>query len=346
MLFHELAAFDVDHRHLAWPWVAIAPNTNRIAFATADDRIDAREFVDGARLEPRGSFTLPAGLHLPTDKAPADGNREAQRGLYAFGLSPDGLLLAIIGQVDGVHVVVTLSHEGEVARTTLEHMGRAISFDRTGKRIWIAAVSKSESVLVVLEARTHASVRTLRYPPFPSAAVHELYIHPADDAVLHVAATGDEGTFARVAGWAGGPPEALKTELDAGGIAAGFVGFSRDGARVHFAESDELRTHAWPTLFELSSVPLADAFQSGYSGAVLGDRIYVDGIHVDDEEDAVMLFDRSGILGAMLRPPFPLGMWAGRLGGDVIVTVEHVRSTDGEGRTARGRIYRIPAPLS
>jgi len=342
MLFHELASFDVAHRHLAWPWVAIAPNTNRLAFASADDRIASQEFVDGTRLLPRASFTLPAGLHLPTEKAPADGNREAQRGLYAFGLSPDGQLLAIIGQIEGgAHVVVTLSAEGEVARTTVEHMGRAVSFDRTGGRIWIAAESKTESVLVVLDARTHASIRTLRYPPFPSPAVHELYVHPADDAVLHVAATGDEGTFARVAGWAGGPPEIVKTALDAGGISAGFVGFSRDGARVHFAEPDELRTHAWPTLLELSSVPFADAFQSGYAGAVLGDRVYVDGIHVDDEEDAVMLFDRSGILGAMLRPPFPVGMWAGRLGGDVIVTVEHLP----EG-TARGRIYRIPAPLS
>ena len=341
MLFHELATFDVAHGHLAWPWITVAPNTGRIAFASSDDRIEARELVDGARLEPRGAFALPVGLRLPTEKAPADGNRDGQLGLYAFGLSPDGQLLAVIGQVDGAHVVVTLSQEGEVARTTLEHMGRAVSFDRTGKRIWVAAESRMESVLVVLDARTHASVATLRYPPFPLPAVHELYVHPADDAVLHVAATGDEGTFARVAGWAGGPPEALKTELDAGGSSAGFVGFSRDGARVHFVEPDELRTHAWPTLHELSSVPLADAFQSGYAGAVLGDRIYIDGIHVDDEEDAVMLFDRSAIMGGMLRPPFPAGMWAGRLGGDVIVTVEHLPE-----QSARGHIYRIPAPLS
>lgn len=342
MLFHELGTFDVAHRHLPWPWIQIAPNTGRIAFAASDDRVETRELVDGARLEERAAFTLPPDLHLPLAPAAPSGDRSAQRGALAFGLSPDGALLAVIGQVDGGSVVVTLGGEGVVARTKLAHAARAVCFDRKSARIWIAGESEKETALVVLDARTHAEIATLRYPALPSPGIHELFLHPVDDAVLHVAAAGDDGTFVHVAGWSDGPPEALPTELDAGGVSAGFLGFSRDGMRVHFAEVDELRTHAWPTLHELSSVPFADAFTSGYAGAVLGDRIYVDGILDDDTEiDAVMLYDRSAILGGVLKPPFPEGMWAGRLGGDVIVTVQLKPNAK-----ALARLYRIPAPTS
>lgn len=329
MQFHELASFDVAHHALPWPWVTLAGR--RLAYATAADRIEAFELVDGAKLEARATFALPAGFALPTEK---DGP-----GLRAFALSPDGTSVAAL---DG-ETVVTLGTDGEIARTTLEATGCAVSFDRTGARLWIATEAKDASSLVVLDAATHDLVATLRWPALPGPAVHELFVHPVDDAVLHVAAAGDDQTFVRVAGWASGPPAVIETALDGGSLAAGFVGFSRDGARAHFAEPDELRTHAWPTLHELSSVPFAAEFTSSYAGAVLGDRVYVDGIDVDDEGDLVMLFDRSAIVGGVLRPPFPLGMWAGKLGGDVIVAIEHDRTRGG---IARGRLYRIPAPLS
>jgi hypothetical protein len=168
--------------------------------------------------------------------------------------------------------------------------------------------------------------------------MHELYLHPQDDAVLLIAACGEDGTFARVVGWSGEKVEAIPSSLDAGGIPAGFVGFSVDAQRVHLVEADELRTHAWPGLQELSSVELADDFVSSFSGAVLGEHLYIDGEFAEVSEDAVMRFDRSAIRGKVMLAPFPTGMWAGRLGTDVIVTVE------AKGEPARARILRIALP--
>ena len=168
--------------------------------------------------------------------------------------------------------------------------------------------------------------------------MHELYLHPQDDAVLLIAACGEDGTFARVVGWSGEKVEAITGALDAGGIPAGFVGFSVDGQRVHLVEADELRTHAWPGLQELSSVELADDFVSSFAGAVLGEHLYIDGEFAEVSEDAVMRFDRSAIRGKVMPAPFPTGMWAGRLGTDAIVTVE------AKGDPARARILRIELP--
>jgi hypothetical protein len=160
-----------------------------------------------------------------------------------------------------------------------------------------------------------------------------------DDAVLLIAACGQDGTFVRVAGWSDGPPIAIANALEKGSISAGFVGFSADGARVHLAEADELRTHAWPGLEELSSVDLADDFASSYAGAVMGDRIFIDGEDRDTGDgDAVMQFDRTAIRGVVLKPPVPSGMWVGRIGIDAIVTV------DVKGDPAPGRVVRLPAP--
>jgi hypothetical protein len=47
------------------------------------------------------------------------------------------------------------------------------------------------------------------------------------------------------------------------------------------------------------------------------------------------MFDPAATKGAHLAPPVPTGMWAGRLGADVIVTVES------KGEPARGRAIRI-----
>ena len=191
-----------------------------------------------------------------------------------------------------------------------------------------------------MASRNASSVKTAafgiaRSAAFPPPATHELYLHPQDSAVLLLAACGEDGTFARVAGWSGGGVEAIPTALDKGGIPAGFVGFSADAVRVHLAEADELRTHSWPGLEELSSVELADDFVSSYAGAVFGDRIFVDGEDADSRDDAVMMFDRSATRGALLPDPVPSGMWAGRLLADTIVTVE------AKGEPARGHVYRI-----
>jgi hypothetical protein len=236
---------------------------------------------------------------------------------------------------------VTCEASGEVARASVVALtgagftGRALAFDRSGARLWLSAESEKETALVLLDARTLALVGVVRSAAFPPPAMHELMLHPHDDAVLLLGACGEEGTFARVAGLAGGEVSAIATTLDAGGIAAGFVGFSADGARVHLVEADELRTHAWPGLEELSSVELADDFISSFSGVVLGDSILVDGQDAESSEDQIMKFDRSAIVGSVLHDDVPKGMWAGRLGASAIVTVES------KGEPVRGRVVRV-----
>lgn len=330
MSFTEVAAFDVVHAHLSWPWLAFDARSERVAFFASAERVVTRVLEQG-RVEEGPSFTVPADLGAK---------------LEAFALGSAGALLAIAGASS----VVTLGADRELARSSLDTLAgpgfaaRALAFDRTGTRLWISAESTTETALLLVDARSHALVGLAKSPGFPPPAMHELTLHPQDDAVLLLAACGEDGTFARVAGWSGDGVEAIATALDAGGIPAGLVGFSTDGARVHLAEADELRTHAWPALDELSSVELADDFVSSFSGAVLGDGIYVDGELADSNEDAVMRFDPSGIVGSLLLDEAPPGMWAGRLGSDHLVTVES------KGEPARGRILRVtslkPALLS
>jgi hypothetical protein len=342
MRLAELGTFDVVHRHLPWPWIAIEPTRRRFAFAAAPSRIATRS-LEGATLLEGRSFELPADLGLPTVKPPATGHRGPTSGVHGFALDSPGERLAVVGTASGASVLVTLDPtEKRTPIATLaggDFHAHAVTFDRRGERLWISAESGGATALLLVDARTHALIGVVKSDPFPPPAAHELQVHPVDDAVLLLAACGQDGTFARVAGWSDGPPIAVPTALDAGALPAGFVGFSADGARVHLAESDELRTHAWPALEELSSVPFADDFVSSYSGVVLGHRVFVDGQDREtEEEDAVMLFDRSAIRGAVVKPPVPTGMWVGRIGGDAIVTVES------KGDPVRGRVFRLPAP--
>lgn len=341
MHLQEISGFEVVHAHLTWPWIAIDPSRARLAYPSSARAIASRVF-GGAGLATGATFALPADLALPADPAPVGGHRGAPAGLHGFAIDPTGTLLAATGP----SVVVTLDARGELARTRLDALAggdftpHAVAFDRKGERLWISAESGEETALVLIDARSHALHGVVRSAPLPAQATHELHVHAADDAVLLLATCGEAGVFARVAGWSDGPPVAVPGALDGGGISVGFVGFSADGARVHLVESDELRTHAWPGLEQLSSIELADDFASSYAGVVLGERVLVDGVDVEREEDAVMVFDRSALVGKVAPPPVPSGMWVGRLGDDAIVTVE------AKGDPARGRVVRLPAPKS
>ncbi len=346
MLFVEVGSFDVLHRHLAWPWIAIDASRRRFAFVSSEGRVATRAFLDGA-LSEGPSFSLPGDLGLPTEQAPAVGHRGVEAGLHGFAIDGEGTLLALTGTTEGESVVVTVGTEGERMRTRLETLAgagfvaHAVAFDRAGTRLWVSAESGAETALVLLDARSHALLGVVRSAPFPPPSFHELHVHPQDDAVLLLAACGQDGTFARIAGWSDGPPIAVPTTLDGGSVPAGFVGFSSDGSRVHLVESDALRTHAWPGLVELSSVELADDFVSSYAGAVLGHDIFVDGSDSESEdEDRVMVFERAGIRGSTAKGPVPGGMWVGRLGTDAIVTVSS------KGDPARGGLVRIPTPTN
>ncbi len=344
MNFLEVGTFEVLHHHLAWPWVTIDASRARFAFVSAEDRISSHAFIEGDLIE-GASFPLPKELRLPEVKAPDRGHGGAEAGIHAFSIDTTGQLLAVTAKVDGTSVLITLDARGVKKRSTFadlaggDFIAHAVAFDRAGTRLWISAERADETALVLVDANTHAVIGMVKSAAFPQPSSHELHVHAQDDAVLLIAACGQDGTFARIAGWSNGPPIAIANALENGSISAGFVGFSSDGARVHLAEADELRTHAWPGLEELSTVELADDFASSYSGAVLGDRIFIDGEDRDTGDgDAVMQFDRAAIRGAVLKPQVPSGMWVGRIGVDAIVLV------DAKGDPARGSVVRLPAP--
>jgi hypothetical protein len=331
MGFVEVGTFEVVHERLAWPWLAFAPGAKRFAFAASKDRIATRVLNEG-RIEEGTTFSLAPDLELS--------------GVHGFAVEAEGALLAVTGVIGTQSVIITIDSNGEVRRSSIDTLAghgftaRAVVFERGGARVWVSAESSNETALLLIDARSHTVVGIARSAGFPPPSQHELHLHPQDDAVLLLAACGEDGTFARVVGWSGEAVVAIASELDGGGIAAGFVGFSADGSRVHLAEADELRTHAWPALHELSSVELADDFVSSYAGAVLGQYVYVDGEDAESGDDAVMRFDRSAIRGTMLPAPAPTGMWAGRLGADCIVTVES------KGDPAPGRVIRVALPDS
>lgn len=290
--FREIASFDVVHAKRAWPWVSFT--RDRVGYASAT-HIHTRG-VDG----PGPSFELPAGVSLEM-----------------FAIASDRVAVA------SKEVLVVDQKRTELVKLLGEGATlAALAFDRTGERLWLSAETATETVIVLVDASTLELVGVQRSPAFPRPSLHEIHIHPIDDAALVLAACGEDGTFARVVGFAGDEVSAVPSELDKGGVAAGFVGFSSDGARVHLVEADELRTHAWPTLHELSSVELADDFISSFSGVILEHDIFIDGEFADSQEDAVMQFDRAAIHGVILPGTAPAGMWAGRLGSNAIVTID------------------------
>ncbi|MBN9160689.1 MAG: hypothetical protein BGO98_13900 [Myxococcales bacterium 68-20] len=327
MRFREIAAFDVVHAKLEWPWIAFAASGDCLAYASSAKTIATRG-LEGERVVEGTSFTLPPDLELDSGLSASEEAGARRAGLTKFSLAKGGALLAVAGIAGDASVVATLDASGERKRVRNDvllgagHDVQAIAFDRTGRRLWISAESATETVIALVDVASLEVVGVLRSAPFPRPALHELHVHPKDDAILLLAACGDEGSFARVAGFAGDAVSAVPSALDSGGIAAGFVGFSADAMRVHLAEADELRTHGWPTLDELSSVQFADDFVSSFSGAVLGYDILVDGEDAETGDDVVMRFDVSAIRGTLLPKPAPSGMWAGRLGPDAIVTIQ------------------------
>ncbi|MDB5215148.1 MAG: hypothetical protein JWO86_3075, partial [Myxococcaceae bacterium] len=246
MKLTELASFDVVHEHIAWPWIAFDASGSRFAFASSKSRIASRVRRDGsgdgsANVADGATFTVPADVAL-----------------RSFTLDSTGTLLALVGAAGDASLVVTTNHAGEEQkRSSMDALAgagftaHAIAFDRSGTRLWLSAESATETAVVLVDARTHAVLGMVRSPGFPPPSMHELWLHPEQDAVVVLAACGEDGTFARVARWSGANLEAVTTALDDGSIPAGFVGFSTDGARLHLAEADELRTHAWPGLEEL-----------------------------------------------------------------------------------------------
>lgn len=340
MKLTEIASFDVVRAELSWPWLAFDASGTRFAFPAAGQRIASR-VLEGDHASEGPSFALPADLVLPTVPPVDQPVRDARQGVHGFAIHPAGTSLAVTGVVGSASVIVTLDAEGKERRTELKELtgpdfvAQAVAFDRSGTRLWISAEGEKETAIVLVEASTHALVGLTRSAPFAPPATHELYLHPQEDAVLLLAACGQDGTFGRVVRVVEGKPKSVWTALEGGGIPAGMVGFSADASRVHLAEADELRTHEWPAMKEIASVQFEDDFVSSYAGAFLDGRILVDGQDSETKEDAVMSFDATASKGTHVDPPVPSGMWAGRLGSNVLVTV------DSKGEPLRGRVVRV-----
>lgn len=329
MVFEEVFGFDAAHGSLPWPWIAFGAGSSDFAYLDTLRSVQVGRVAAGA-VSVGSRFTIPQDLATP-------GSFSTDRG---------GARVAIVANTAVEQVVAVLGAAGELRRTPVallagtNHEARALVFDRTGARLWVSLESATETVVALVDAESLEPIAILRSAALPRPSLHELHLHHLDDAVLLVAACGDEGTFARVVGFSGATVSAIPTALDAGGISAGFVGFSADGKRVHLVEADELRTHAWPSLQELSSVPLAGDFVSSFAGAVLGHYVLVDGEDSESGEDLVMMFDRSAIRGALVVGRVATGMWAGAIGDEWVVTVE------ANGDPARGRVWRVSPPTS
>jgi hypothetical protein len=327
MNFEEVATFAVAHTRVNWPWIAFSPHRQTIAYCTNSGAIATSRMRSG-EVDAGQSFALPAAFTAVP--------------IAGFAVTDDGARVAVIVVTESGTMLVTIEADGVATQHRLsdtlgnDFVARALGFDRQNSSLWISGERLEETLIAMVDATSFKVHGTAASAGLPLPATHELYPHPQDDAVLLLAACGQEGSFARVVGWSGTEVTSVPGALDDGGIPAGFVGYSADGARVHLAEADELRTHAWPELHELASVQFADDFASSYAGAVLGSEVYVDGTHTEGEgEDLVMRFEAAGIQGKLLSPPFPAGMWAGSMGTNVLVTV------DSKGEPARASVLRM-----
>lgn len=332
MKFSELTTFDVAYGSMPWPWFGFDPAGSRFVYPSREGALVTQHY-DGETVIAGPSFDMPSDVPLAAVMGIALSNTTVA---IVANLLEQGVLLVATAGAPFRRIEVA-AHCGVPAQVG------AVTFSRDGKHLWLSAESADTTLLVWVDVDTLAPLGCVQSAPFPRPSTHELFVHPIDDAVLLLAACGQDGTFARVAGHAAGVIAAIETSLDGGAVPAGFVGFSSDGMRVHLVEADELRTHAWPGLQELSSVELADEFVSNFSGAVFGANILVDGQHEDTQADAVMRYDRAAIHGVLEHAPVPEGMWAGRLGPDAIVTVVPASSASQRGRA---RILRFTLPGS
>lgn len=322
----DIAEFEVATEGMEWPWIAFDATGSRFAYPRSASVVATHSY-DGARVSAGPAFDLPDGLTTAH--------------VQGLTIHRDGERLAIVVHVNEASTLILCDAERPPRSIALGALlgeamiARALVYDRNGAHLWVSAESDAESCVFLLDAHTAAVIGSSKGRIFPPPAMHELYIHPVDDAVLLLASCGQDGTFARVVGFDRENVNAIPTPLDDGAVPAGFVGFSADATRVHLAEADELRTHAWPGLEELSSTELEDDFISNYSGAVFADDILIDGQIEGGADDAVMQFDKSALYGRVVAPPVPFGMWAGRIGRDAIVTV------DPKTKPARGRVVRV-----
>jgi hypothetical protein len=324
--------------HLAWPWVAFAPE--RTAFAVP---VGPRTIAIHPATSPgeERRVELPEALAVPTI-APSDSSTTSrQPGLHALALHPDGLTVVGFGWHKDIPVACV---ERAGSAPELVDLGPALgdlgpmaaSFTRDGDSLWVSAESASGAAIVRLRFRDFGLESKVAFAPAPPPAAHELMLHPREDAALLTMACGQDGTFVRVARMVNGKLALVTTLAGDGGLEpCGVAETSDDGARVCLVGDDRVELRRWPELVLEARVELEHELAGNYNGVRIGGRFVVSATLQDDGDE-----DRALVLNDALRieddAPAPPGMWAGRLGRDRLVSIAR-----GEGEERRAFVYAI-----
>jgi hypothetical protein len=310
-------------RSLRWPWVAFSPDRGAAAFPVEAAAIAVRS---AASLSREARVALPAPFATPTVPAVDGGTTSRQPGLHALAVHPDA------------STVVALAWHGDLPAACVARAGKApevidlgpalgdmapmaATFSRDGESLWVSAESAGGAALARLRFRDFALESKVAFAPGPPPAAHELFLHPAEDAVLLTMACGQDGTFTRVARFTGGRLDLVATAGDAGLEPSGVAEATDDGGLVCLVTSDAVETRRWPDL-TLASRRVFEELVTSYCGVRVGQRFVVSATfeHDDGGEDERALVLRDG-LEREDDAPAPPGMWAGRLGRDRLVTI-------------------------
>ena len=307
---------------LAWPWVAFTPGRTAFAVPTGPRTIAIRA---ASSLDDERCVELPEALAVPTVERSPSGTTSRQPGLHSVALHPDertvvgfgwhrDIPVACVERVGGAPELVDLG-------PALGDLGPlAATFTRDGESIWLSAESSDAAALVRLRFRDFGLESKAAFPPAPPPATHELCLHPIEDAVLLTMACGQDGTFVRVARRVEGKLELVATAGDEGLEPCGVAETTEDGGRVCLVMFDKVELRRWPGLSPDARFDVDEALASNYSGARIRGRFLVSASEEEDGDE-----ERALVLTDALRQeddaPAPPGMWAGRLGDDLLVTV-------------------------
>lgn len=316
---------------LGWPWVAFSPE--RTAFAVPKSSL-ALSIRTSTSPEHEAVVTLPEALGVPGAPQSHSSTTSRQPGLHAVALHPDGRTVVALGwhrdlpvgcvaRAGGVPELVDLS-------PALGDLGpMAAAFTRDGESLWLSAESSTGAAIARLRFRDLTLESKVAFPPAPPPAAHELYLHPADDAVLLTMACGQDGTFARVARNLEGKLVLVVGEGDQGLEPCGVAESTDDGSRVCLVARDRVELRRWPDLKREGQYEVPDELSANYNGVRIGGRFIISATLEDDDEERALVLDDT--LAQRDDAPAPPGMWAGRLGRDRLVTISRGNS---EERTA------------
>ncbi len=307
---------------LGWPWVAFSPERTHFAVPASPAALSLRAAISPER---EALVTLPEALLVPVTPPSHSATTSRQPGLHAVAVHPDGRTVVALGWHRDLPVGCVV-HPGGAPELVdlgpaLGDLGpMAATFTRDGESLWLSAESATGAAIARLRFRDLTLEAKAAFPPAPPPAAHELFLHPADDAVLLTMACGQDGTFVRVARSLGGKLALVAGEGDEGLEPCGIAEATEDGSRVCLVTSDGAELRRWPDMKREARYEIGDDLSANYNGVRIGGRFIVSATLEDDIDD-----ERALVLGDDLSrvddAPAPPGMWAGRLGRDRLVTI-------------------------